>query len=161
MTVHTAEPAPRTEEELLIQEAIRQRDRDRSGKSLFYMGTLATFFGAVGYLMAFHAGIITYGTPDSNSFPLGTFLSVFGFLELLVAVLLIVTAVRRAWSDASWGDPIPGDCPVCGQAALRRDEVLLREGNTLITRGSGTVIVCGTRDCGHASAEVAGSGDEG
>jgi hypothetical protein len=155
MTVHTEAPAPRTEEELLIQEAIRQRDRDRSGKSQGYAVALAIFFGAVGYLMAFHSGIITYGTPDSNSFPLGTFLSVFGFLELLAAAALAAAAIRWAWPQAGWGDPVPGDCPVCGQAALRRDEVRVRDGNTLITRASGTVIVCAAADCPHARAEVA------
>jgi hypothetical protein len=158
MTVPTAATAPRTEEELLIQVAIRQRNRDRSGWSLAGLEALAVFFGAVGYLMAFHPGTITYGAPDPSSFPLGAFLSFFGFLELLAAALLVVAIVRRVRSGAAWGNPVPGDCPLCGQAALRQDEVLLRAGNTLNTRASGTVTVCGTPDCRHASAEVARSG---
>ena len=158
MTLHTAAVAPRTEEELLTQEAIRQRKRDRSGRFLGGVAALGVFFGVVGYLMAFHSGTMTYGMPDSSSFPLGPLLSVFGFVELLAAALLLVTAVRHARSRAAWGDPAPGDCPVCGQAGLRQDEVLLREGNTLNTSARGTVIVCGTQDCGYATAEVVAPG---
>lgn len=156
MTVHTAAAGPRTDEELLIQEAIRQRDWVRSGKSLGAVIALAVFFGAVGYLMAGHPGIITFGTPYSSSFPLGAFLSAFGVLEIGAAALLLTAAVRLARPRAAWGDPSTGACPVCGQEALRQDEVLLREGNTLNTRASGRVIICGTPDCRHASAGVAG-----
>ncbi len=158
MTVHPAPTAPPTDEELLIQEAIRQRKRHRSGKSLAGAIALAVFFGAVGYLMALHPGTITYGMPDSSPFPLGALISVFGFLELLAAALLVVTAVWRARPRSRWGDPAPGDCPACGKAALRRDDVLLREGNTLNTRARSTVTVCGTPDCPYASAEVATPG---
>jgi hypothetical protein len=160
MTVHPAATAPRTEE-LLTHEAVRLRNRDRSGRSQVGLVALAIFFGAVGYLMAFHPGIITYGTPDSSSFPLGAVLSAFGVLELLAAVLLAAAAVRMARPGDPWGDPAPGDCPACGQAALRRDEIVLREGNTLNTRASGTVTLCGTEDCHYASAEVAGPGAQG
>jgi hypothetical protein len=158
MTADTAAAEPRTEQELLIQEAVRQRERYRSGKSLATVIALAVFFGVAGYLMALHPGIITYGTPGSSSFPLGAFLSVFGFLELLVAALLVAAAVRLARPRARWGDPAPGQCPACGQAALRQDEVLLRAGTTLNTRARGTVIACSAPDCDHASAEVAGPG---
>jgi hypothetical protein len=157
MTVHTPAVAPRTDEELLIQEAIRLRQRDRSGRFLAGLVALAVFFGVVGYVMAFHSGTITYGTPDSSSFPLGPVLSVFGVVELIAAALLLVIAARQARSHSAWGDPTPGDCPVCGQAALRQDEVILREGNTLNTRAGGTVITCATRDCAYAKAEVATS----
>ncbi|HTU74883.1 MAG TPA: hypothetical protein VMG38_15320 [Trebonia sp.] len=156
MTVPTAAAASPTQEELLVQEAIRQRTRYRSGKSLAALIALAVFLGVAGYLMALHPGTMTYDTPYSSSFPLGALLSVFGFAELLAAVLLVVTAVQLARSGAAWGDPAAGDCPLCGQAALRQDEVLLREGNTLNTRASGTVIACGAPGCGYASAEAAG-----
>jgi len=153
MTVHTPAVAPCTDEELLVQEAIRQRKRDRSGGFLGGMVALAAFLGVAGYLMVFHWGVITYGTPDSSSFPLGPVLAVFGIAELMAAALLLVTAVRWARSRPAWGDPAPGDCPLCGQAALRQDEVLLREGNTLNTRARGTVVTCATRDCAYAKAE--------
>jgi hypothetical protein len=154
MTVPTAQTAPSTDEQLLIQQAIRQRQRHRSGKSLAGLLALAVFFAAVGYLMALHPGTITYGTPDSSSFPLGALLSAVGFADLVAAALLVVSAVWRARPGAPWGDPAPGDCPVCGRAALRQDEVLARDGNTLNTAAAGTVIACGTPDCTHARAEV-------
>jgi hypothetical protein len=158
MTVPTAAAASPTQEELLIQEAIRQRARYRSGKSLAAVTALAVFFGVVGYLMVLHSGMITYGTPDSSPFPLGAVLSAFGLVELVAAALLVATAVQLARLRAAWGDPAPGECPLCGQAALRQDEVLLREGNTLNARARGTVIACATPDCGYGSAEVAETG---
>jgi hypothetical protein len=157
MTVSATAISPITDEELLIAEATRQRNRNRSGKSLGGVAALAVFFGAAGYLMAFHPGTITYGTPNSSSFPVGTLLSLLGFAELLAAALLLVTVVRQMRPRA-WGDPAPGECPLCGRAALRQDEVVVREGNTLNTKARGTVTTCGTRDCPHASAEVTAPG---
>jgi len=155
MTVHTPAVAPPTDEELLISEAVRQRKRDRSGRFLGGVVALAIFFGVAGSLMAFRSGVITYDMPYGSSFPLGPVLSVFGVVELIAAALLLVTAVRLARSPAGPGDPVPGDCPLCGQAALRHEEIVVREGNTLNTRARGTVITCATDDCAYVKAEAA------
>jgi hypothetical protein len=153
MTAPSATTTAPTDDELLIQEAIRQRELHRSGKSL--AGTLAraVFFGAVGYVLAFHSGVITYSMPYSSSFPLGTVLVVFGILAFLIAVVFLANAVSGARPRAPWGDPASGDCPVCGEPALRQDGVLLRDGRTLKTAASGTVTFCETPGCPYAAVK--------
>ena len=151
MTTPTATIMP-TGDDLLIREAIRQRRMHRSGKSLGGALVLAAFFGAAGYALAFHSGAITYSMPYRSGFPLGAILVICGILAFLVAGLFVADAVSGARPRAPWGDPVPGDCPVCGQPALRQDGILLREGRTLKTAASGTVTLCETPSCPHAVA---------
>ena len=141
------------DDELLIQEAIRQRGLHRSGKSLVGTLALAVCFGAVGYVLAFHPGVITYSMPYSNSFPLGGVLVVWGILTFLIAGVFLANAVSGARPRAPWGDPAPGDCPVCGEPALRQDGMLLRDGPTLKTAASGTVTLCETPGCPYAAVK--------
>jgi hypothetical protein len=153
VTTPSATTVALTDDELLIQEAIRRRGLHRSGKSL--VGTLASavFFGAVGYVMAFHSGVITYSMPYPSSFPLGAVLVALGILAFLIAVVFLANAVSGARPRAPWGDPASGDCPVCGEPALREDGVLLRDGLTLKTAASGTVTLCETPSCPYAAAK--------
>jgi hypothetical protein len=147
----TAATAARTDDELLIQEAIRRRRLHRSGKSLGGTLALAVFFTAVGYVLAFHSGVITYSMPYPSSFPLGAVLVVFGIFAFLIAVVFLANAVSGARPRAPWGDPASGDCPVCGEPALRQDGILLRDGPTLKTAASGTVTLCETPGCPYAA----------
>lgn len=144
-----------TDDELLTQEAIRRRGLHRSGKSLAGTLALAVFFGAMGYLLAFHSGLIinSYSMPYPSSFPLGAVLVVLGILALLIAVVFLANAVSGARPRAPWGDPASGDCPVCGEPALRQDGVLLRDGRTLKTAVSGTVTLCETPGCPYAAVK--------
>jgi hypothetical protein len=158
MTTPSATTAVPSEDQLLIQEAIRRRRLQRSGKFLAGVITLAVFFGAVGFLLTFHSGTITYTEPYSaytSSFPLGDVLVPLGILALLVAVVFVVCAVTAALPDAPWGDPAPGDCPVCGNPALRQDDLTVREGLSL-DPARGTVTLCTSPDCTYAAAAVAG-----
>jgi hypothetical protein len=141
-----------TGDDLLMREAIRQRRLHRSGKSLGGALALAVFFGAAGYVLSFHPGAITYSMPYSSGFPLGVVLVICGVLAFLVAVLFLADAVSGARPRALWGDPVPGDCPVCGEPALRQEGIFLREGRTLKTAASGTVTLCETRSCPYAAA---------
>jgi hypothetical protein len=141
-----------TGDDLLIREAIRQRRLHRSGKSLGGALALAAFFGAAGYVLAFHPGVITYSMPYRSGFPLGAILVTCGILAVLAAVLFVADAVSGARPHAPWGDAVPGDCPVCGRPALRQDGILLREGRTLKTAASGIVTLCETPSCPHAVA---------
>ncbi len=141
-----------TGDALLIREAIRERRLHRSGRSLGGALALAVFFGAAGYLLSFHPGVITYNTPYSSGFPLRTVLVISGIFAFLVAVLFLADAVSGARPRAPWGDPVPGECPVCGEPALRQEGILLREGRTLKTAASGTVTLCETHSCPYAAA---------
>jgi hypothetical protein len=151
-------PSPTTAragDDLLIQEALRQRQRHRSGKSLSTTLSLTVFLGGVGYLLAFRSGVITYSMPyPTNGFPLGGVLVVLGVLVFLAAAVFLANAVTGARPGAPWGDPAAGECPVCGQPGLRQDGILLREGGTLKTSASGTVTLCETPDCPHSAVEA-------
>ncbi|HEY6790613.1 MAG TPA: hypothetical protein VI365_25230 [Trebonia sp.] len=142
-----------TGDDLLIQEAIRHRRLHRSGRSLGGALVLAVFFGAAGYLLALHPGVIIYSMPYPSGFPLRTVLVICGILAFLVAVLFLADAVSGARPCAPWGDPVSGDCPVCGEQALRQDGILLREGRTLKTAASGTVTLCESPCCPYAAVQ--------
>jgi hypothetical protein len=149
MTTPSATTMP-TGDDLLIQEAIKHRHLHRSGRSLGGALALVGFFGAAGYLLAFHPGVIIYSMPYPSGFPLRAVLVGCGILAFLVAVLFLADAVSGARPRAPWGDPVSGDCPVCGEPALRQDGILLREGRTLKTAASGIVTLCETPSCPYA-----------
>jgi Kef-type K+ transport system membrane component KefB len=142
-----------TSDDLLIREAIRQRQLHRSGKSLAGALVLGVFFAAVGYVLAFDPGLINNNMPYPDGFPLNTVLTICGVLVLLVAAVFVASAVRGARPRAPWGDPVAGDCPVCNEPALRQDAILLREKGTLVTVASGTVTLCESPGCPHAAVE--------
>jgi hypothetical protein len=142
------------DDELLIEEARRQRRSRRSGRLLAGLLALAVSLGAAGFLMAVHPGAITYSTPYSSSFPLGGLLSVFGGLSFVLAIIFLL-GVARGWPRGPWGDPAPGECPACGHPALRQDDIVLWAGaNTLKAMASGTVTLCETPGCPHATARL-------
>jgi hypothetical protein len=144
------------DEDLLIREAIRQQQLRRSGKSLAGTLALAAFFGLVGYTLVFHPGVISANVPFSASF-LEPVLVVIGGVACLISVLFILGAVS-ARPRTPWGEPVPGDCPTCGKAALREDETILREPGSLATTITGTVTLCQGPDCDYAAATVITSG---
>jgi hypothetical protein len=142
-----------TSDDLLIREAIRQRQSHRSGKSLAGTLALAVFFAVVGYVLAFRPGLINNNMPYPDGFPLDAVLVICGVLVLLVAAVFLANAVRGARPRAPWGDPVAGDCPVCGEPALRQNAILLREEGTLVTTASGAVTLCESPGCPHAVVE--------
>jgi hypothetical protein len=153
MTTPSAETTAPAGDDLLIQEAIRRRRARRSGRSLAGALARAVFFGGVGFTLAFHSGVITYSLPFSSGFPLSAVLVVLGVLALAVAVVFAASAVPAARRRAPWGDPAPGECPVCGEDALRQDDTRLWDDSTLRTVATGTVTLCGTPDCPYAAVQ--------
>jgi hypothetical protein len=141
------------DEDLLIRAAIRQRHLRRTGWSLAGALGLAVFFGAVGYTLALHPGVISANVPYSGGL-LQPVLVAIGVVACLISVLFILAAASGARPRTPWGDPLPGDCPTCGKAALRQDEVVVREAGGLTTIARGTVTLCQTADCDYAAATV-------
>ena len=158
--------ASATDEELLIREAIRLRGRLRTGKSLAGALVLAIFFLVVGFMLAVYPGLVTYSVPYSFGVPTYTLPSSFspgvltavlmacGGVALIAGASFLVAAVSGFKPGAPWADPAPGDCPACGQPALRSGEVIRWEANTLREVCRGTVTLCETPGCPHASASV-------
>jgi hypothetical protein len=145
------------DDDLLIREAIRQRHLRRSGRSLAGTLALAVFFGAIGYTLVFHPGVISANVPYSGAAVAPVLVAV-GGVACLIAVLFILGAVGGARPQAPWGDPVSGDCPTCGKQALRQDEEVVREAGGLATTARGTVTLCQTPGCDYAAAEVAAPG---
>lgn len=167
MTASHAGTTSAMDEELLIQEAVRLRRRQHTGRSLAGAIVLAAFFLAVGFLLVVHPGLVTYGVPYSFGVPTWTLPSSFspaelttvlmacGGVALIAGASFLVAAVSRFQPGAPWGDRAAGDCPACGQQALRSSEVIRWEDNTLKEVCRGTVTLCETPGCPHAAASVA------
>jgi len=157
MTASSPTAALPVDEDLLIREAIRQRRLRRTGRSLTGTLALAAFFAAIGYTLVFHPGVISANVPYSNGF-LQPVLVVIGGVSCLISVLFIIGAASGARPRTPWGDPVPGDCPTCGQPALRQDEAILREAGGLAAAVRGTVTLCQAPDCDYAAATVITAG---
>ena len=102
MTAPSTSTTVPMDEELLIQEAIRQRRFRRSRKSLAGAAMMVVLFGAVGFLLVVHPGVITGNVPYSDGF-LQPVLIVIGVAAFLVAALLVVGTVSGARLARSLG----------------------------------------------------------
>ena len=151
---------PTSDEDLLIDSAIRQRKSHKRGANLVATLTLAAVFAAVGWFLLFWLRPLIKSVPF---LPLGTVTSsllVIGLIAFAIAGLLIAGALFFANPFARWGDALPGPCPRCGKRSLRHEKVEYtgwQEGHPEagVKKGPrGIVTLCETRDCSHAAATV-------
>ena len=154
----------RTDEDLLIDAAVRQRKSHKRGGNLLATLTLAAVFAAVGWFLLFWLRPLIKSIPF---LPLGTVtttLLVVGLIAFAIAGLLVAGAVFFANPLARWGDAVPGTCPRCGKRALRQEKVEYsgwKEGRPEagIRKGPrGIVTLCETRGCSYAAATVTAPG---
>ena len=154
----------RTDEDLLIDAAVRQRKSHKRGANLLATFTLAAVFAAVGWFLVFWLRPLIKSIPF---LPLGTVtttLLVVGLIAFAVAGLLVAGAVFFANPLSRWGDAVPGTCPRCGKRALRQEKVEYsgwEEGRPEagIKKGPrGMVTLCETRGCSYAAATVSTPG---
>jgi hypothetical protein len=150
----------RTDEDLLIDAAVRQRKSHKRGANLLATFTLAAVFAAVGWFLLFWLRPLIKSIPF---LPLGTVtttLLVVGLIAFAIAGLLVAGAVFFANPLSRWGDAVPGTCPRCGKRALRQETVEYsgwEEGRPEagIKKGPrGLVTLCETRGCSYAAATV-------
>jgi hypothetical protein len=150
----------RTDEDLLIDAAVRQRKSHKRGANLLATFTLAAVFAAVGWFLVFWLRPLIKSIPF---LPLGTVtttLLVVGLIAFAIAGLLVAGAVFFANPLSRWGDAVPGTCPRCGKRALRQETVEYsgwEEGRPEagIKKGPrGLVTLCETRGCSYAAATV-------
>jgi hypothetical protein len=151
---------PTSDEDLLIDSAIRQRKSHKRGANLVATLTLAAVFAAVGWFLLFWLRPLIKSVPF---LPLGTVttsLLIIGLSAFAIAGLLIAGALLFANPLARWGDAIPGTCPLCGKRALRQEKVEYagwEEGHPEagIKKGPrGLVTLCETRGCSYTAATV-------
>lgn len=151
---------PKTDEDLLIDDAISQRKSHKRGANLLATFTLAAIFAALGWFLVFWLRPIIKSIPF---LPLGTVttsLLVIGVIAFAIAGLLVAGALFVANPLARWGDAVPGTCPLCGKRALREEKVVCtawEEGHPeagILKGPRGIVTLCDTRGCPYATATV-------
>jgi hypothetical protein len=150
----TTQPA---DEDILIQAARSERGQYRSGASMIGMLGVAAAFGVVGGFLIFVPRLIAMLLPLPLSLLLGGFsLPVFitlGIIALGIAGFFLLAAFASS-PLASWGNKLPGNCPLCGQAHLRSDMVPGGASGTVRDAPRGVVTLCETPGCVYATARV-------
>jgi len=151
---------PKTDEDLLIDDAISQRKSHKRGYNLFATLSVAAVFAAVGWFLLFWLRPLIKSVPF---LPLGTVttsLLVIGIAAFAISGLLVVGAMFVANPWARWGDGVPGTCPLCGKRSLRQEKVEhagWEDGHPEagIKKGPrGIVTLCETPGCQYAAATV-------
>ena len=120
------------EADALIEEAVRQCEEQRSGRSMARRLPLVAGTAAAGLLLI-GAGWRGYGVAVAAY--------VAGVLVLGVTGLLLLRALDVS-PATQWGEPVGSPCPACGEHDLREDRVVVPEAN-------GIVALC-TPKCGYA-----------
>ena len=151
----TAQPA---DEDILIQAARSERGQHRSGASMVGMLGIAVAFGVVGCFLIFVPHLIARLLPGPLSllllrgFTVPVFITI-GIVAVGTAGFFLLAAFASS-PLASWGNKVPGDCPLCGEARLRSDTVPGATSGTVRDAPRGIVTLCETAGCDYASARV-------
>jgi hypothetical protein len=117
----------------LVAEAVRQREEQRSGRSM--RRQLPYFAGCV------IAGLLLIAGGDLLGHAVAVVALIVGVITIAVSGLLLLRALDLS-PVTQWGEPVGEPCPACGGRGLR-------EGRVAIPRASGVVALC-TAECGYA-----------
>lgn len=140
-----------SDEDILIQAARAERGKHRSGASMAGMLAVAAIFGAAGALLIFLPHIVAV-IPLIGAFSAAVMVTM-GVVAFAIAGFFLLAAFASS-PLASWGSPVPGDCPTCGHPRLRSDTVPGPAGGTLRDGLRGVVTLCETPGCDYATARV-------
>ena len=145
-----------SDEELLLQVALKQRQARRSGRTLIITLAAATASAIVGWAVLFQLRPLIKSIP---LLPLGTVTTALlwiGIIAFAAAVLLAAGGWIFARPGKPWGKEMPGVCPRCENLTLREAavEVETRDGAGLNIGPKGIVILCDTRRCEYTSVKV-------
>src|SRR5262249_1151978 len=138
-----------SDEDILIQAARAERGQHRSGASMAGMLAVAALFGGAGAPPIFLPPLIALVPPPCSVS--AAIMITLGVVAFAIAGFFVLAALASS-PLASWGSPVPGVCPTCGQPRLRSDSVPGPSGGTLRGGLRGVVTLCETRDCDYASA---------
>lgn len=119
--------------DLLIAEAVKRREEQRSGRSMSRQLPLVAGSGTVGLLLIALGGFLGRGAAVAAF--------VAGVLVIAVAGLALLRALDLS-PVTQWGEPIGRPCPACLERGLREDRVAVPEANGIVT-------LC-TPECGYA-----------
>jgi hypothetical protein len=119
--------------DVLIAEAVRQREEQQSGRSMGRQLRLVAGCAVAGLLLIGGGGFLG-GAVAVVTLVAGVFI-------IAVAGLLLLRALDLS-PVTQWGEPVGEPCPACGERSLREDRVAVPEAN-------GIVALC-TPECGYA-----------
>lgn len=169
MVLHVAPVTARTypihmtpDEDLLIQEARRQRRNRRRGAGLIFSLAIAAVFGVLGWVVLFYLRPFVKSIPFLPLGAVTAWLLIIGIAAFVIAIGIAVAGVYFGNPRKPWGDPAVGGCPTCGNWTLRQDSVEAerpakdkdKDAGSSRRGPRGIVTLCGTQDCGYASATV-------
>jgi hypothetical protein len=131
------------DEGLLIQEANKQRQRQRAGKPMMLQVALVLVFLVIGCWLVFGLRLV----PVLHYVALAV-----GIIAFAIAWFLVLGAVKLN-PFARWGNAVPGSCPWCGRPELREHDTI-----HFAAKGSGQSAVRGAvtlcaADCGYAAVQ--------
>ena len=130
------------DEELLIQEANRTRQEQRSGKALRRQIPFIVVFSAIGWWLVF--GI--------QPGPVLKYVTVAVGIAAFAIAALFASGAAFHNPLAPWGKAVRGSCPRCGQPKLRENQELHYEPPGSGKPSVGGVVTLCTADCGYAAA---------
>jgi hypothetical protein len=147
---------PTPDEQLLIDDARKKRNRQRSGFNLIITLAVGLAFAVVGWLLIFQVRPFVRSIPFLPLGSVSTFLLYAGLAGFGIAALCVLGAFLFAKPGKPWGDPLVGACPRCGNWTLRQRTIehYTEEPGNLRHYIKGVVTLCVTKGCDHATAKV-------
>lgn len=147
---------PASDEELLLEQARRQRRSRKSGRALVVSLVTAAGFAVAGWLVIFKVRPVIKSIPLLPVGGVVTTLLWIGIGAFAIAAVAAAYAVLGARPGRPWGKPFGGKCPQCGQRRLREDTVEHVQPDAAGggTGPKGVVIACDAPGCDYASALV-------
>ena len=124
---------PDADADMLVTEAVRQREEQRSGRSMGRQLRLVAGCALAGVLLIAGGGYLGRAVAAAAV--------VVGVLIIAVAGLLLVRALDLS-PATQWGEPAAEPCPACGEHSLREDRVAVPDANAIVA-------LC-TAECGYA-----------
>jgi hypothetical protein len=145
-----------SDEELLLQMALKQRQARRSGRTLIITLAAAVASAVIGWAVLFQLRPLIKSIP---LLPLGTVTTALlwiGIAAFAAAALLVAGGWLFARPGKPWGKEMPGVCPRCENLTLREAavEVEKRDAAHFNVGPRGIVILCDTRRCEYSSVKV-------
>lgn len=110
---------PTADERLLIDGARKQRNRQRSGFNFIITLAVGAVFAVLGWLVIFQVRPFVKSIPFLPLGSVTTFLLYAGLAGFGIAALCVLGAWLFAKPGKTWGDPLVGACPQCGNWTLR------------------------------------------
>src|SRR5260221_1281418 len=154
----TPDPTPEAsaDERRLIDDARKQRNRQRSGFNFITTLAVAALLAVLGCLVIFQVRPFVKSIPFLPLGSVTSFLLYAGLAAFGIAALCVLGAWLFAKPGKTWGDPLVGACPKCGNWTLRHRTIehYTDEPGNLKHYLKGVVTLCTTKGCNHATAKV-------